>query len=526
MAQLSNAVSNPATASPEAPPTSATASSLAKNSAANLVRLGFTSLVAILLPAYLTHRLPVAIYGAWVLILQLGAYVGYLDFGVQTAVSKYIAEYEAKRDFAGCSRCASVGFAIMAGAGFAGILLTLGLAWVVPELFRKMPPTLYHDVRLSIIFVGTSLSINLVASIFSAIFLGLQRYSVPMVTTIAGRVLYGIAVLTAVYFHTSLAVMGAAVALANVLSAVLQVIAWDRLATHIRVSLAAIDRATLRRMISYCLVLTIWSVCMLLIGGIDLTIVGHYDFSQTAFYSIATSPTTFILMLFGAVLGPLLPASSALSTERTPKQMGNILLRATRYGTLILLASGLPMLVGGYWLLRLWVGPEYATHSVQFMRILILANIVRNLCAPYATLVVATARQAVATAAAVTEAVVNLVASIWLAKHYGAMGVAAGTLIGSFAGVGMHFVVSMHYTRNIDVPRWKLFVSGMLRPMLVAIPSFLLLQEWWFSGAPEITPIFWLLWACSTAVIAWLVSLSGEDRDLLRRVALHGTPLT
>ena len=129
--------------------------SLAKNYAANLVRHGFTSLVAILLPAYLTHRLPVEIYGAWVLILQLGAYVGYLDFGVQTAVSKYIAEYEAKRDFAGCSRCASVGFAIMAAAGIAGILLTLGLAWAVPELFRKMPPALYHDVRLSVIFVGS-----------------------------------------------------------------------------------------------------------------------------------------------------------------------------------------------------------------------------------------------------------------------------------------------------------------------------------------------------------------------------------
>ena len=526
MAQLSNAVSSPAIARPEASSTSTTASSLAKNSAANLIRLGFTSLVAILLPAYLTHRLPVAIYGAWVLILQLGAYVGYLDFGVQTAVSKYIAEYEAKRDFAGCSRCASVGFAIMAAAGLAGILLTLGLAWAVPDLFRKMPPTLYHDVRLSILFVGTSLSINLVASIFSAIFLGLQRYSVPMFTTIAGRILYGIAVLTAVYFHTSLAVMGAAVALSNVLSALLQVIAWDRLAAHIRVSLRAIDRGTLRQMTSYCFVLTIWSVCMLLIGGIDLTIVGHYDFAQTAFYSIATSPTTFILMLFGAVLGPLLPASSALSTERTPQQMGKILLRATRYGTLLLLASGLPILLGGYWLLRLWVGPEYAEHSVQFMRILVVANIVRNLCAPYATLVVATARQAVATASAVTEAAVNLISSIWLAKHYGAMGVAAGTLIGSFAGVGMHFVVSMHYTRNIAVSRSKLLVSGMLRPMLMAIPSLLLLQEWWFAGAPAVTPGLWVLWACSTAVIAWLVSISGEDRALLRRMALHRAPLT
>ena len=82
------------------------ARTVAKNSAANVTRLAVTSLVSVFLPAYLTHHLPVKTYGAWVLILQLSAYVGYLDFGVQTAVSKYIAEYEAKQDPAGCSRCA------------------------------------------------------------------------------------------------------------------------------------------------------------------------------------------------------------------------------------------------------------------------------------------------------------------------------------------------------------------------------------------------------------------------------------
>ena len=514
------------TPAPAGPRTRSTAANLFRNSAANVARLGFTSLIAILLPAYLTHRLPVEIYGAWVLILQLGAYVGYLDFGVQTAVSKYIAEYEAQGDLAGCSRCASVGLAIMVAASIAGVLLTVGLAWAVPLLFRKMPADLYNGVRISIVFVGTSLSINLIASVFSAVFLGLQRYQVPMITTVVGKLLYGIAIVWAVYLHTSLAVMGAAVALANLLSALLQVIAWKRLASHVRVTLAAVDRGMLRQMLGYCAILTIWSVCMLFIGGIDLTIVGHYDFQQVAFYSIATAPTTFILMLVGAVLGPLLPASSALSTERTAEQMGDILLRTTRYGTVILLASGLPMLVAGYWILRVWVGANYAEHSLQFLRILLLANIVRHLCAPYATMVVATAKQRVATASAVTEAAVNLVASIWLAQHYGAMGVAAGTLVGSFAGVAMHFAVSMHYTRNIAVSRLKLFVSGMVRPSIMAIPSLLLWRQWWYAGAPAISLQVWFLWAVTTALLAWLVSMNGEDRDLLLRMASRRAKLT
>lgn len=516
---------------PGTPPTAeprsrTTAANLFRNSAANVARLGFTALIAIFLPAYLTHRLPVEIYGAWVLILQLGAYVGYFDFGVQTAVSKYIAEYEAQGDLAGCSRCASAGLAIMAAASLAGVVLTLALAWAVPLLFHKMPADLYSDVRISIVFVGTSLSVNLIASIFSAIFLGLQRYHVPMITTALGRLFYAIAVVWAVYLHTSLAVMGAAVAAANLLSALVQVVAWKRLANHVRVALSAIDRAMLRQMLGYCVILTIWSVCMLFIGGIDLTIVGHYDFKQVAFYSIATSPTTFILMLIGALLGPLLPASSALSTERTAEQMGEILLRTTRYATVILLASGLPILVTGYWILRVWVGGNYAEHSVQFLRILLIANIVRHLCAPYATIVVATAKQRLATASPITEAAVNLAASIWLAKHYGAIGVAAGTLVGSFAGVAMHFTVSMHYTQNIAMSRLRLLVSGMLRPALMAVPSLLLLSRWWYAGAPAMSLELWFLWATTTALLAWLVSMNGEDRSLLLRLAGRRAKLT
>jgi O-antigen/teichoic acid export membrane protein len=495
-----------------------TTGTFAKNSAANVVRMGMTSLIAILLPAYLTHHLPVQTYGAWVLILQLGAYVGYLDFGVQTAVAKYIAEYEARGDYDGCGRCASVGLVIMLAASFLGVFLTLGLAWWVPELFRKMPATLYQDVRLSILFVGISLAIKLAASVFSAIFLGLQRYQIPMVTDVVSKLLYAIVLCAAVFFHSSLAVMGAAAAAVNLFSAFLQVVAWKKLASHIRVTLHAIDFTMVRQMLRYCAVLTIWSVCMLFVSGIDITIVGHYAFHEVAFYSIATSPTNFTLMVIGAVLGPLLPATSALSTERNPQQMGDILLRTTRYSTILLLLTGLPVLVGGYLILRLWVGTTYAANSVQFLRILLVANIIRNFCAPYATMVVATARQRFATAAAITEGVVNLAASIWFARHLGAIGVAMGTLLGSFASVAMNFGVSMHYTRNLAISRRDLFVKGLLRPAVMAIPSALLLPYWWFNGVPTINLQLWFAWGVTTLLLTWFASMSAEDRRSLIRV--------
>src|SRR5215469_16511636 len=88
-----------------------------RNISANLARAAAVTAVAILLPSYLTHHLPVKVYAAWVLIIQLGAYVSYFDLGIQTSVSKFVAEHDARRDPLEAGRYASAGLALMFLAG-------------------------------------------------------------------------------------------------------------------------------------------------------------------------------------------------------------------------------------------------------------------------------------------------------------------------------------------------------------------------------------------------------------------------
>jgi O-antigen/teichoic acid export membrane protein len=196
--------------------------------------------------------------------------------------------------------------------------------------------------------------------------------------------------------------------------------------------------------------------------------------------------------------------------------MGGVLLKMTRYSTVMLLATGLPMMVAGYVLLRVWVGANYAVHSIEFLQVLLLANIIRNLGAPYATMIVATSRQHVATVTAVTEAVVNVACSIWFAKYYGAIGVAMGTLVGAVVGLAAHFGVSMHYTRkNFAVTRGDLFLKGIMSPAIVAIPSLICFRLWWTAGPPSLSPIEWLAWACSTLALVWFGGLNSEERTVL-----------
>lgn len=487
---------------------------ISRNIVASLARVVAVALIALVLPAYLTHHLPVATYAAWVLILQLGAYVSYLDLGIQTGVSKFVAEYNARGDSMGAGRHASAGLTLMIFAGTLGLACTAILAWQVPRLFSEMPASLYHDVRISVLLVGSSLSFGLICAVYSAVFLGLQRYWIPMTISVVNRASFAAIVLAVVALHGSLEAMGLTVAFVNIATGLLQVFAWRRKASHIRISTRLVDFRVLAVVARYCSLQSIWTVAMLCITGFDVAIVGHFDYVQTAYYSIATLPTSFALAIIGSMMGPLMPASSAMSTHRSPAEMGDLLARITRYITIALLLTGLPLIVCGLPILRLWVGPVYAVHTIRYLRILVFANVVRNLCAPYATMIAATGRQGAATASAVSEGLVNLGSSIYLAHRFGAIGVALGTVLGAFVGVALHFAISMHLTqKTLAISRSRLFLRGILRPAVIAIPSLALLPLWWSPVHTTLSPGLVSVWGLSTLAFAWLAGFSANERE-------------
>jgi O-antigen/teichoic acid export membrane protein len=497
------------------PPDGAFATTVFSNVLANLARAAAVSLVTLLLPAYLTHRLPVAVYAAWVLILQLGAYVSYLDLGIQIGVSKFVAEYDALGDQSAAGRHASAGFALMILAGALGLGLTGLLAWQVPRLFSGMPANLHHEVRIGLILVGSSLSFGLVCAVYSAVFLGLQRYWIPTTITIVNRASFLAVVIAVVALRGNLAAMGLAVAVVNVATGILQIAAWWKKASHVSLSLKLLEPRIVKNVVRYCSLQSVSTLAMLCISGLDILLVGHYDYAQTAYYSIAILATNFVLLLVGSALGPLMPASSALSTQRSPVEMGDFLSQITRYTAVLLLVTGLPLIVCGFPLLRAWVGPAYAAHSLRYLQILVLANILRNLCAPYATLITATGRQAPALAAAIAEAVVNLGSSIYLASRFGAIGVAAGTFIGAFVGVSMHFAITMPFTRQtLTFSRSRLFLTGLLRPSAIGLPALILLPFWDSSSAPLNLKMA-VVWSIGTLGIAWFFGARSDERSFL-----------
>lgn len=483
------------------------------------IRLLVFAAIGLLLPSFLTHHLSSAVYGAWVLILQLANYVSYLDFGAQTAISKYIAELTAVSDHASRNRHASAGAAMTLAGGIAGIGASVVIAGLVPIYFRDMPHALSVDVSRGVLLVGISTAALLATSAIGGIFLGLQRYTVPVLLNVANKLLYAGLLVGMVLMHRSLTVMGASVAIANLLTAAAQVLAWYKLIPYISIRRSLLAWPILKQMLSYCAVLGIWTSGMILISGLDTIIVGRYRFGEVGFYAIAAVPVLFLNQLLSAALSPLVPATSALSVVRTPLQLGALLERGTRYSVLIMLAAGLPLILFGYPLLMLWVGPEYARHSLLLMRILLLATIFRNICLLYCGMVLAIGMQRLTTLSGVCEALVNLACSILLGRRYGAVGVAVGTLIGSLVGLLVHLFASMSRTQGyFAIPAKQIVLSSVLRPSMAALPTLVLLPFIWAPANPSHAVPLAFAWAILSAALFWRAGLLPWERMSLLQI--------
>ena len=92
-----------------------------QGSLSNLLRLVLSLAFSLYLPHFLVHHMEPAEYSAWVLILQLAAYINYLEFGIQTAVSKFVAEFDARGDRNELHRTVSSAFLLLVAGGAIGL---------------------------------------------------------------------------------------------------------------------------------------------------------------------------------------------------------------------------------------------------------------------------------------------------------------------------------------------------------------------------------------------------------------------
>lgn len=388
------------------------------NSMANLV-VGASALgYAVVVPAVVVRRFGTDAYGTWYLAFQVAAYVLLLDLGSQWVVTGAAATRS--RD-PGAARLATAAMAVQAGLALAVVGVAAGWAAVTGQ----------GPLARLILVLGAAASASLLAATVRSWFVGLQRAHVPAVWVVVARVgaLGGLGL--ALAGRRGLLALTVAVALPQV---VVQagLLVWARRAPS---PWARPDGAAFRRLVRSSLPLALWTVCGIVVAGLDIFVVRAVDPSEVGHYAIALPllaiPTGVVTAAMTAWMPRVAPAAETAEGGRGALAATAVMAAALSLGAVLFVAFAGE-------LVRLWAGGGRGGAAPAYLRVLYVASGLRYVFLPWSVLVVVRGEQRAITRAPLTEAAVNLSASVVLGLWLGAVGVALGTLLGAVVAAAVY----------------------------------------------------------------------------------------
>jgi len=405
----------------------------------------------------------------------------------------------------------------LTAAGAIGFIGIAGLAFLMPHIFQQLPQLVLGDSRRALVLVGGSLAIGLPCSVLNGIFVGLQRYEVPAAIIGSSRLLSAMLLILIVRYGGSLTKMAAAVAGVNLAAYGLQYLFYLKMAPKMRFSSHLVSRKAGRELFDFCLSLSIWSFAMLLVNGLDVSLVGYFEFEKVAYYSVAATLILFLAGLQYALFNVMIPSTAVMQTQGNSIQLGKTMITATRYGSFILLLMGLPLVFAAKPILTLWVGAKYAGHSVLILQVLTAANMIRLSAVPYVMTLIGTGQQRLVTITPVLEGISNLLVSVIAGYFFGALGVAAGTLAGAIVGTMGNLVYNMPKTTEIEFQIAEYLRDGLLRPLICSVPLVAAALIFHFSNASAQLTGYAAIGAglVVTALLVWRFGLVSAEREKL-----------
>ncbi len=444
-----------------------------KNSASNLLNGASTAILAIGLPYYLVRYFDASAFGIWVLILQLGGYTNYLNFGIQTAVGRYVAEA------LNLDKSEKIGPIVSAGTQFLTLLAlvaTIALvitAYFFNSVFRQVDPSLLMVAQCSLLWIGSAFILALPASALLGVFIGEQKNEIPAYLAVGTRLLTFAATAWVAASTHGLLETSIAFFMANVIGVAIQYCVYVRYFPLWRIRLLEFNVPLSIDLAKYCTSLAVWSMAMLLISGLSITLVGMLDFENLAYFGVAISLVAFLVGIQQSIFSPLIQVFAGNHARGRTVANEKLLIGISAICSSLLVFISSILFSFGREILTAWVGINYADKAYPMLLVLVVGNAIRYSATPYALWLIATGNQKKVLLTPILEGLTNLGVSVWAGYYYGAVGVACGIVAGGLVSIATHFLINMPRTLDNSFNRLELGLHSLLIPASIIVVAVL-----------------------------------------------------
>jgi O-antigen/teichoic acid export membrane protein len=430
--------------------------------AANLV-------ISFFMAPFIVHKLGNSAYGLWALMLQLTGYMGVVDVGLRSALVRFVSRHRAQNDQDGLNELMSSTLQLYSGFALLCLLVGSFLAFfALPHL--HVPPGLLLQARNTLLIASVILASDFVFATFQGSLAGLSRWDLRNLISTGVLILRAGLTFAMLSRGHGLVTLALVQLLASLTGHVFEVYFVRRLLPGLRFSWGHLQKKVLRPIFSH-------SAYSMLIGlgvGINyevdsIVIAAFLPVQEITFYVIGFNLIKYLRDLINASSMIVAPLASHLDAQGHSHGVSQLLKRGSKYTLLLSYLGCAGLLCLGPDFIRLWMGDEYAVRSGKVVIILTLGlffSLTENIGGH---LLFGLGKHRLNVWCTLGEAALNLAASIFLVRHYGIYGVAAGTGLAALVVRGWFFP---NAALKVFQVRWREYLAASVLPTVIPTLAF------------------------------------------------------
>ncbi len=475
--------------------------------------LGANIGVSFYLMPFLIHALGDYWYGFWTLVGTFMGYYGLFDFGLSSAVTRFISRAYGKGDLKDMNIVLNTSIVLFCFIGLAVLLVTVVISFLGPRFFDT--PAEIALFRTVILILGADMALSFPMRAFSGTLISKIRYDLVVsasLTTIAIRTTLIIYFIGSGYGLIALALI---TLLVNLCRYTMNIIFVRREFPEMKLDRQYFDRTRIKSLFNYSKYTFITQVADRLRFKVDSFVIASFlDLSSVTIYFIAARMMEYFSDLIRSFLGLLTPVFSQYEAKGEFDTIRLIFIRATKISSALTIFAGGSIIFYWQFFIETWMGPEYSA-SCPLLYVLCSGSILGLMQTPSVGLLYGISKHKYYAISNTGEGILNVLVSIILIQTYGLLGVAIGTLTGMV--VFKLFVQPIYISRVINLSLlsyYRIIVTQLLKLAPLLLVYFYFVQPHIKCTYPSIF-LFAGLQVLAFAPVLYFFVLASDERALL-----------
>jgi len=436
-------------------------------------QLGFLVSIAVtfFLSPYVVHTLGDARYGIWSLIVSFTGHYGLLTFGIQGALTRYMAYASASEDHARMSGYLNTALYLLLLS--AGLIVVAGIiiAFLLERIFI-IPADLITEAKTASLLVAINAASTFATAGFHSVLVANQRFGIingiGIVSSLV-RVAFTVWLLERGYGIIGLAILAIGL---TILTGIVQFHIVKKTYLGLKLSLRLASRSYLKELMDYGLKSFVIGIAVVLIYQCDLFVIGIYlPPGEITIYSLGATLVAYLVQWLNTIAFVFGPYATERYTKGGVGELSEFFIQGS---CIMYMLAGLMVagcLIFGEAFFTLWVGQRY-TRSAAILTVLVVGQFFVAGGKVGGSLLVGMAKIGPLAIVAICEGVCNIVLSIILIRYMGILGVAVGTLLPHIFSNGIW--LPLYVSRAINVKAGLIYMKSMFPGLIIVVTGLMI----------------------------------------------------